>query len=110
MAERGTGPPEISPKTLQEFRVLDLARITAMPSLFDARLRGLRATVSFLKSFCDEISRPIWKGSREDIEYIPTQIFTEYIKHLYRDRAGKGVDGILYKSVVMTFPPKTVTP
>lgn len=87
-------------KTVQEFRVLNLAEIPAMPSLFDAKMRRLRPTVSFLESFSDEISRPILKDGREHIEYVPTQVFTEYIKHVYRDQEGTGLDGILYKSTV----------
>jgi len=87
-------------KALQEFRVLDLAEIPAMPSLFDADMRRLRPTVSFLESFSDEIARPILKGDREDIEYVPTQVFTEYIRHVYRGREGNELDGILYKSTI----------
>jgi len=85
-------------KTVQEFRVLNLTEIPAMPSLFDAKMRRLRPTVSFLESFSDEISRPILKDGREHVEYVPTQVFTEYIKHAYRDQEGTGLDGILYKS------------
>jgi len=87
-------------KTIQEFRVLNLAEIPAMPSLFDTKMRRLRSTVSFLESFSDEISRPILKDGCEHIEYVPTQVFTEYIKYVYRDQEGRGLDGILYKSTV----------
>jgi len=87
-------------KTVQEFRVLNLAEIPAMPSLFDAKMRRLRPTVSFLESFSDEISRPILKDGHEHIEYAPTQVFTEYIKHVYRDQEGSGLDGILYENTV----------
>lgn len=87
-------------KTVQEFRVLNLARIRAIPSLFDAKMRRLRPIVLFLESFSDEISQQILKDGREHIEYIPTQVFTEYIKHVYRDQGGTGLDGILYKSIV----------
>jgi len=87
-------------ETLQEFRALNLAEIPATPSLFDAKLRKLRPTVSFLESFSEEISQPILKDGREHIEYVPTQIFTEYIKHVYKDREGNKVDGILYRSAI----------
>ena len=87
-------------KTLQEFRALNLAEIPVTPSLFDVKLRRLRSTVSFLESFSEEISRPILKDGREHIVYVPTQIFTEYIKHIYKDREGNQVDGILYRSAI----------
>jgi hypothetical protein len=86
-------------KTLQEFRVLDFARLPSMPSLFDDEMRKYRDTISFLESFSDEISQPM-NNCFKEIEYIPTQVFTEYIKYLYKDRENKGIDGILYKSTV----------
>jgi hypothetical protein len=86
--------------TIQKFRILNLAEIPPMPSLFDVKMRRLRAAVSFLESFSDEISRPILKDGSEHIEYVPTQVFTEYIKHVYRDPEGTSLDGISYKSAV----------
>ena len=87
-------------KTLKKLNVLNLAEIPAMPSLFDTKKRRLRPAVSFIDSFADEISRPILKDGSEHIEYIPTQVFTEYVKHVYKDRNGKNIDGILYKSTI----------
>lgn len=103
-AEREDGTSRVATvgkwTTLQEFTVLDLARIPAMPSLFDASRRGLRSTVSFLESFAEELTLPVLERGHEHIEYVPTQVFTEYIRHVYKDRKGKGLEGILYKSAV----------
>jgi len=87
-------------KTVRELRVLNLAEIPAMPSLFDAEMRRFRPAVSFLQSFSEEISRPIQKDGREHIEYVPTQVFTEYVRHVYRDQDGTIPNGVLYKSTV----------
>lgn len=46
----------------------------------------------FLKKFHSEITKPITKNP--GIEYVPTQIFTEYIRFMN----SKHVDGIIYKS------------
>lgn len=46
----------------------------------------------FLKKFHSEITKPITKNP--GIEYVPTQIFTEYIRFM-RDNP---IDGIIYKS------------
>lgn len=65
----------------------------------------------FLEHFVKDISRPIRKSDNE-IEYVPTQVFTEFIKitnfrsYYYNpDDNGKGndvfIDGILFKSSVM---------
>ena len=65
----------------------------------------------FLEHFIKDISRPIRKSDNE-IEYIPTQVFTEFIKttnfksYYYNpDSNGKKndvfIDGMLFKSSVM---------
>lgn len=46
----------------------------------------------FLKKFHSEITKPITKNP--GIEYVPTQIFTEYIRFMN----SKHIDGIIYKS------------
>lgn len=46
----------------------------------------------FLKKFHSEITKPITKNP--GIEYVPTQIFTEYIRFM----SDKPIDGIIYKS------------
>ena len=33
----------------------------------------------------EELGEPIKKDSRVHIEYVPTQVFTEYVKYLYAD-------------------------
>ena len=38
------------------------------------------------------------KSKSEDIEYVPTQVFTEYIRHRYEDIEGNPIGGILYPS------------
>lgn len=52
---------------------------------------------SFLSHFHDEISKPI-SEDKPDIEYIPSQIFTEYVRYLCRASTGKSYDGIIYRS------------
>ena len=87
-------------KPLKTLRVLDLVEMPPKPSIFDAKRRRLREVVSFLTSFSEEISHPIQKDGHEHIEYVPTQVFTEYIRHVYKDHDGMALDGILYKSAV----------
>jgi hypothetical protein len=89
-------------ETLNPLRILNLANIPIIPSLFDPNNRILRYVISFLRSFCEEITRPIQKSSFGDIDYIPTQVFTEYIKFYFQDKQEQGVDGILYNSSIKT--------
>jgi hypothetical protein len=85
-------------RVLQEMLVIDLTVLPQVPSLFDPHKRHERPSIMFLHAFAEEVSRSIEKDERERIEYVPTQVFTEYFRHLYRDSEGKGVQGILYKS------------
>ena len=56
----------------------------------------MRAAYIFLTYFSNDISRPI--SEYYNIEYIPTQIVTEYLRHVYKTDKGVKIDGILYKS------------
>jgi len=85
-------------RTIRQMRVLNLERLPKVPSLFDESKRELRSSLEFLYSFRNDMSKPIIKGGREDIEYVPTQIVTEYFRHVYRDTEGNRVTGILYPS------------
>ncbi len=83
---------------IRQLEVLDLTKLHEIPSIFDTNRGYLRSSLIFLRNFEEEISKPIDKDGAEHIEYVPTQVFTEYIRHLYRDQSGNGLDGILYRS------------
>jgi hypothetical protein len=85
-------------KTLKKLRVLDLCHLSDVPSLFDAGSRHLRSSLIFMRAFREEFRKPISKSKLEDIEYVPTQVFTEYIRHKYEDIEGNPIEGILYPS------------
>ena len=51
----------------------------------------------FLIRFHREISKPLKKGDTE-VEYVPPQIFTEYLRYLCRNSQDKPYDGIVYRS------------
>lgn len=85
-------------KTTKKLRLLDLSNLPPVPSIFDQRMNYLRSTIIFLREFGRELSKSIKKDGTEHIEYVPTQVFTEYIRHLFRDRDGHYIDGIKYLS------------
>lgn len=86
-------------RTLRDIRVVNLVKLPDVPSLFDRNRRRLRANLMFLRSFAYDVSQPIKKDQYEHIEYVPTQVFTEYLRHLYEDNEGNTVEGIVYSSV-----------
>ncbi|MBO5919675.1 MAG: RES family NAD+ phosphorylase [Bacteroidales bacterium] len=51
-----------------------------------------------MSHFHDEISKPISPDDNPEIEYIPSQIFTEYVRCLCKTLCGNSYDGIVYRS------------
>jgi len=83
-----------------DFHVLDLADLPEVPSVFDAARRHLIEPLRFLHVFVDEVSKPIRRDEYEHLEYVPTQIVAEYLRHLYEHQTGEKVDGIGYRSAI----------
>lgn len=84
------------PKT--RFLILDLTNVPKRKSFFDPFDTAKRMALGFLSSFVHDLSKPIKKDGREHIEYVPSQVFTEYIRHELASEAGEPIMGIKYKS------------
>jgi hypothetical protein len=85
-------------RTLKAFKVLDLTKLPEVPSLFDDSKRHLRPPIMFLHSFLRDFSKPIKKDGREHYEYAPTQVVTEYFRHVFRDVLRDAIKGVVYPS------------
>ena len=85
-------------ESARDMDVLDLTNLPAVPSLFNEDRRHLRPAISFLHDFVADLTKPIKKDGREHIEYVPTQIVTEYFRHVIKTITRKRVRGILYRS------------
>jgi hypothetical protein len=87
--------------TERDALILDLSHLPPPPSVFtelsDTLEYDPRPRLSFLRSVSDEISRPIARDDRVHIEYVPTQVVTEYVRTTVRIE-GREVDGIRYNS------------
>lgn len=88
--------------TQGELRVVDLASLPEIPSLFNEDARDDRPTLQFLDRFARIVSEPVGgarAADREIVDYISTQIVTEYLWRTFGDEHGAGrIDGILYRS------------
>jgi hypothetical protein len=107
LAELGYAPPQTNEactagvfKTAREFSVLDLTKIPPVPGMFEPNeeLAAQRPTLVFLQGFQRDISKPIVKDDRAHVEYVPTQIVTEFFRRVSKDENGEPVRGILYPS------------
>lgn len=84
--------------SLRDLTLLDLTMLPDIPSVFDARKRHLIRALRFAHSFTADLVEPIPRDGREHIEYVPTQIVTEYFRRVFRDESGGSLDGIVYQS------------
>lgn len=84
-------------KTLRTLNILDLSRLPNIPSLLDRSRSDFYESIIFMYEFVDDLKKPISKDGQEHIEYVPTQVITEYFRHIFKYKKKK-LDGIIYKS------------
>lgn len=80
-------------KSNKELKLVDLTKLPTVPSIYDEKENQYIDTILFLKEFIEDISKPV-NVSDSAIEYVPTQVVTEYIKFNPALKA----DGIIYPS------------
>jgi hypothetical protein len=78
--------------------LLDLTNLPGMPSIFRPGTESLRNAIVFLDNFLEELTRPVTKDGCEHIGYIPTQVFSEFIRYEFKHAQRQGLDGIVYPS------------
>ncbi|QPK62555.1 RES domain-containing protein [Methylomonas sp. LL1] len=85
-------------KLTRDLIVIDLSKKSSIPSLFDEHERHLRDEMSFLSDFISDFTKPIERTDRAHVDYVPTQIVTEYIRHIFKTADGRNIDGVIYPS------------
>lgn len=86
-------------KTKADLTILDLTALPSAPSIFDESRRHQREGVLFLGRFVEAICSPIDKNGREHLDYVPSQIVSEYFSQVFRVD-GRAIAGIAYPSAV----------
>lgn len=88
-------------ETTRSALILDLTDLPAPPSPFheipDSYEYDPRPRLLFLRRISEEISKPIARDDRTHIEYVPTQVITEYVRSAIKVD-GRRVDGVRYRS------------
>jgi hypothetical protein len=77
--------------------VLDLSKLPKPPSFY-AQARYDRDHLMFLREFVESITLPVQHDDREHIDYVPSQIVTEYFRHRYTLPDKSRLDAIVYPS------------
>ncbi|MDD4226612.1 MAG: HEPN-associated N-terminal domain-containing protein [Mariniphaga sp.] len=80
--------------TRKAMNVLDLTNLPHPSFWLPSNWEG----IGFLHSFNWEITKPIIRDDRIHIQYIPSQVFTEYLRHVYQLANNDRIDGLIYKS------------
>jgi hypothetical protein len=87
-------------KTIRELRILDLTRLPRPLRFFEPQPETSienRYVISFLNSFGKSMAAKVEPGDREHIDYVPTQVVTEWFRTM--PLAGQSpIDGICYPS------------
>lgn len=79
--------------TKKDLNLVDLTKLPDYPSAFDTKNNWQIQTIHFLKDFIKDISKPI-DDNIAIIDYVPTQIVTEYIRFNPKLK----IDGLIYPS------------
>ena len=86
---------------IPEVKILDLASLPPVPSIFQELPDSLeydpRPPLIFLHHFAADISKPIARDNTVHVEYVPTQVITEYFRTNFGDTTAP-IMGIRYPS------------
>ena len=85
-------------RNLIPLNLLDLTAIPSPPSYFSPEGPFRRHGIRFLHKFTSDLSLPIKRDGRQHIEYVPTQVFTEFVRHIMKGPDGVRIHGIRYSS------------
>jgi hypothetical protein len=81
----------------RSLNVIDLSKPFKSTSLFDEDEK-YRFEKSFLRDFIRDFTKSIERADRAHIDYVPTQIVTEYFRHVLTKTSPSLIDGVIYPS------------
>lgn len=85
-------------KTIKELNLIDLSLVPSMPSQFEQRKWNVYYLIAFLHAFVEDFTKGIDKDGHIHIEYVPTQVVTEYFRYEFNKVGSRKIDGIIYPS------------
>jgi hypothetical protein len=80
----------------QDLQVLDFSILPFPPSKFKPDSYAAIEKIKFWWDFVNQVSKPV--GPSKSIDYIPTQILTEYFAKAFRMQDGTKIDGFVFES------------
>lgn len=77
-------------RTTAPITVLDLTAIPSVPSIFDPELGRWQGELRFLDDLVQELRKPV-DVARSNLDYVPTQVFCEYILRVFDEADIRGL-------------------
>jgi len=87
-------------ETQREIHILDLTNLPEKPSIFDYQCHDELVGLLFIDEFVKEIIKPVEKNGGKYIEYVPSQVVSEFFALIFRLQNDKHLNGIKYPSAV----------
>ena len=85
-------------KFKRDINVIDFTQLPQLPSLFDYNKIKSYYLILFLKDLVSDFTQNIEKDGKEHIEYVPTQVVTEYFRYSFNKNRKKKIEGFIYPS------------
>lgn len=87
-------------KPAETLRIVDFSQLPPIPSVFDdsPETPRVRHELGFLYGMRRDIGGEVKLDGRQHIEYVPTQVVCEYIRHRLPERLGQPVHGLAWES------------
>lgn len=85
-------------KLKKDIYVIDYTKLPPLPSLFDFEKVKTYYLIQFLYDLVSDFTQEIKKDGKEHIEYVPTQVVTEYFRYPFNKNRKNLIEGILYPS------------
>lgn len=80
-------------ETIRDLSVIDL---TSIPNN-SFWMKGWQEN-QFLHTFNRNITLRVDPDDKNLLQYVPTQVFTEFLRYMFKDMDGNGIDGLIYGS------------
>jgi len=84
--------------TKKDLYVIDFNKLPKMPSIFEKKSRTIHYLTGFLFDLVRDFTKDISKDGKEHIEYVPTQVVTEYFRYPFNKNRKNKIEGIIYPS------------
>jgi len=85
-------------ETMKDITILDVRVAPEVPSLFDPEFAKDRAVAMFMHAFVSDFRAPIDRNLKPHVDYLPTQVITEYFRTMALDKGGEPILGVRYSS------------